>query len=160
MAKLTAFLAAALLLASGACALDLMTFLTDPKFAPFVQVASQTSCITDPAVTGSPPAFDLDLCPSLLSVLDALNQGQADIALPTCEKACSDTFYKLSDQCLSELTAAFKNNPSSPISQLGVPFLEQCAEVHNNPDMGGGAPASAPSPAMGPGMAPAPAPAA
>ncbi len=40
MAKLTAFLAAALLLASGACSLDLMTFLTDPKFAPFVQVVS------------------------------------------------------------------------------------------------------------------------
>lgn len=27
--------------------------------------ASQTSCITDPAVTGTPPAFDLDLCTSL-----------------------------------------------------------------------------------------------
>lgn len=32
---------------------------------PLCLQASQTSCIADPAVTGNPPAFDLDLCPSL-----------------------------------------------------------------------------------------------
>lgn len=42
---------------------------------------------------------------------------------------------QLSTECLTQLTDAFKNNQADPIGMLGVPFLESCAEVHNNPDM-------------------------
>ncbi|KAL4419881.1 hypothetical protein ABPG75_006979 [Micractinium tetrahymenae] len=165
MAKLAAFFAAALLLASGAYAgrelmLDVQTFLTDPRYTPFVLKAAQTSCISDPAVTSSPPVFNLDLCTSLLGVLDGLNRGETEFPNLTCEPACSDTFYKLSEQCLTELTNAFKQD-TAPIGVLGTHFLEMCAEAHNNPDQGGGS-ASAPSPALAvppeEGVAPSPAP--
>lgn len=33
--------------------------------------------------------------PCRLGVLDALNQGQTNLAVPTCEPACADTFYKV-----------------------------------------------------------------
>lgn len=45
MAKLAALLAATLLLASGASALDLGTFLTDPRYTLLVQLVSASVCV-------------------------------------------------------------------------------------------------------------------
>ncbi|PSC67381.1 hypothetical protein C2E20_8941 [Micractinium conductrix] len=151
MARL--FLAATLLLAlasAPARAVVIGEFLTEPKYAPFLKKASAAGvCLTDPSVYSG--QFDLDLCPSLLKMLHALDAGETEYPVD-CEPACADNFYTLAPDCLTGLTEQFNFDPA-PIGVLGSRFLAICAEVHN----GAGAPSPAPGPVTAPVGVPSPA---
>lgn len=137
----------------GANAVDLASFVSDPKYSGFLMKAMQTNCLTDPAVTGG--TFDLDLCPSLLGMLDAVNTGATEYPGLTCEPACAGTFDALGDTCFSELSNQFLVDPA-PLGVLGSQHLQMCVQVSNTV---GASPAPAASPApMGPSEARAPGP--
>lgn len=63
--------------------------------SPLAQAMSTGVCITDPAIGGT---FDLDLCPSLLAMLEAINGGATDFPV-VCEPACAKSFYTVRGRC-------------------------------------------------------------
>lgn len=48
-------------------------------------------CLSDPAL----PSFDLEQCPSLQRLLDALQLGNKNPAIPPCEMSCLQQFAKV-----------------------------------------------------------------
>ena len=58
-----------------------------------MQASAAGVCLTDPSVYSG--QFDLDLCPSLLKMLHALDAGETEYPVD-CEPACADNFYTVS----------------------------------------------------------------
>lgn len=143
-------LLAAVLLAAPAHAQNsnIQAFLNNPSLRPFVsKVIGIKECLSDPSLN----SFDINSCPSLLRMLDALALGNLNPAV-SCELSCVQQFAKLSDACQGELIDAFGGD-STNVGRLGTQFFEECDAVVQGQQA---LVAAAPSPA--PAAAPLPAP--
>ncbi|KAL4452414.1 hypothetical protein ABPG75_008076 [Micractinium tetrahymenae] len=106
------------------------------------------ACLSDPAITGL--KFELDQCPSLLRLLDAVQLGNQNPAV-SCDLGCVRQFAKLNDTCAKEMRDAFSAGTTDNVGPLATAFFESCDELVQGNTAG-------PSPSMAPGPAPALAP--
>ncbi|EFN54770.1 expressed protein [Chlorella variabilis] len=95
--------------------------LNNAALKPFVSaVISIPECLSDSALL----SFDVNECPSLLRMLDALSLGNTNPAV-SCELSCVEQFAKLSETCFAELMDKFSSDTTNT-GRLASAFFEEC----------------------------------
>jgi hypothetical protein len=101
-------------------------YLTDPVYAPFINIVIQKAgiCLADPAISSG--EFRVPNCPGLVSILNDLYNNVTDPKI-TCEPACVSIFNKLGDECSTALRDAFTG--TDPVGKAGSAFYDACDDV-------------------------------
>jgi hypothetical protein len=109
--------------------LNLAELLSDPKYAPFIQIVTTEApmCLSDKAILDG--SFDLGQCPELETLLEAVQAADAgNVEAPeiTCSIGCVNLFNSLGEACRNSLINGVRTSENKYISEFGNAFFDSC----------------------------------